>query len=103
LCHNDLDVASDLDLAAYLDLAADLDLIVLITLSNQVVMLESAQAMLNASDGPSSLRINLLPSGLFAGLNVEKNRLGQPLSWRWGDLVSMSLNTFFFVTDAAAK
>ena len=51
-------------------------------------MLESAQAMLNASDSPSSLRINLLPSGLFAGINVEKNRLGQPVTWRWGDLVA---------------
>jgi hypothetical protein len=37
-------------------------------------MLESAQAMLNASDSPTSLRINLLPSGLFVGLAVEKNR-----------------------------
>ena len=51
-------------------------------------MLESAQAMLNASDSPTSLRINMLPSGLFAGVNVEKNRLGQPVTWRWGDLLA---------------
>ena len=51
-------------------------------------MLESAQAMLNSSDSPTSLRINLLPSGLFAGVNVEKNRLGQPVLWRWGDLMA---------------
>ena len=51
-------------------------------------MLESAQAMLNASDSPTSLRINLLPSGLFAGVSLEKNRLGQPVLWRWGDLLA---------------
>lgn len=51
-------------------------------------MLESAQAMLNTTESQQSLRVNMLPSGLFSSLIVEKNRAGQPVTWRWGDLAA---------------
>jgi hypothetical protein len=49
-------------------------------------MLESGQAVLNTTESQQSLRVTMLPSGLFASLVVDKNRAGQPAAWRWGDL-----------------
>jgi RHS repeat-associated protein len=48
---------------------------------SQIIMLESTQAILNVSES----RISMLPSGLFASVIVERNGLGLPTMWRWGD------------------
>jgi hypothetical protein len=53
---------------------------------SQVLRLERTQAMLNVTNSIDSLRISMLPSGLFATMILEKNPLGMPTSWRWGDM-----------------
>merc|ERR1719361_3328270 len=53
---------------------------------SQLLRLERTQAMLNVTNSIDSLRISMLPSGLFATMILEKNQLGMPTSWRWGDM-----------------
>ena len=48
--------------------------------------------MLNVSSGAGSTRISLLPSGLFSPMSLERSRLDNSVSWRWGD---MSRQHFF--------
>lgn len=52
---------------------------------SEILMLEKTQTMLNVSRNGGSLRISMLPSGLFAPLSLERNRIGQPVTWRWGE------------------
>ena len=57
-------------------------------INSQIVTLEMFQARLNISSTPDSIRISMLPSGLFATVSLERNLLGNPTSWRWGDMVA---------------
>lgn len=55
--------------------------------ASELVRLEDAHAILNISGGPESRRISMQPSGLFSPVLLDRNQFGQPLSWRWGELV----------------
>ena len=55
-------------------------------INSQIVTLEPFQARLNLSSTPESVRVSLSPSGLFATVSMERNLIGQPTSWRWGDM-----------------
>jgi RHS repeat-associated protein len=54
--------------------------------NSEILTLERSQAMLNVSSNLDSLRISLLPSGLFSPVSLERNRLEKSATWRWGDM-----------------
>ena len=62
------------------------------TRRSEILTLERSQSMLNVSSGPGSVRISLLPSGLFSPMSLERSRMDSSVSWRWGD---MSRQHFF--------